>query len=212
MIVLNGIKFGVLLALLIGPVFFTLIQTSVEKGFWNGALVALGVSLSDTFYVTICYLGMAQVLENEEVRVYMAYIGGAILIVFGLYHLLVKSKRGSRSVYKPTGERGVFRYVLKGFVINGLSPMVVVFWIGVISIASLDYGYTRGVNFIIFFVSLLATVLITDILKAYLADKLRSLVTPRLLMVMNVTVGIALIIFGGRLIMIAQNFTPQLIL
>lgn len=212
MIVLNGIKFGVLLALLIGPVFFTLIQTSVEKGFWNGALVALGVSLSDTFYVTICYLGMAQVLENEEVRVYMAYIGGAILIVFGLYHLLVKSKRGSRSVYKPTGERGVFRYVLKGFVINGLSPMVVVFWIGVISIASLDYGYTSGVNFIIFFVSLLATVLITDILKAYLADKLRSLVTPRLLMVMNVTVGIALIIFGGRLIMIAQNFTPQLIL
>ncbi|MCB0488711.1 MAG: LysE family transporter [Cyclobacteriaceae bacterium] len=207
MIVVNGIKFGLLLALLVGPVFFAIIQTSVEKGFWNGALVALGVSLSDILYVFICYMGMAQVLENGEFRTGLGYVGGTVLILFGLYHLLVKSRRSMNRAVTAVNENGAFRCIFKGFVINGLSPMVPIFWIGVMSIASLDLGYTHGINFLIFFVSLLATVLLTDVVKAYLADKLRRLVTNRLMKIMNVTLGILLIGFGVRLIMLAQTFS-----
>lgn len=212
MIVLNGIKFGLILALLIGPVFFTIIQTSIEKGFWNGALVAVGVSLSDIFYVAICYLGLAQLIENGEFRMYLAYTGGTILILFGCYHLLVKSRRATQSIIKIASERSNFRYILKGFVINGLSPMVPIFWIGAISIASLDLGYADGITLLVFLISLLATVLVTDVIKAYLAGKLRNLVTPRFLKIMNISLGIVLIVFGGRLIMIAQTFTGELIL
>ncbi|MBZ0244808.1 MAG: LysE family translocator [Cyclobacteriaceae bacterium] len=212
MIVLNGIKFGLILALLIGPVFFTIIQTSIERGFWNGALVAVGVSLSDIFYVAICYLGMAQVLEDGQFRMYLAYTGGTILILLGLYHLLVKSRRGIRRQIEAANEKGVFRYIFKGFVINGLSPMVPIFWIGAISIASLDFGYSGAGTLIVFLASLLITVLVTDVAKAYLADKLRSMVTPRFMTIMNVTLGILLIVFGGRLVMIAQTFTGELVL
>lgn len=212
MIVLNGIKFGLVLALLVGPVFFTIIQTSVERGFWNGSLVALGVSLSDIFYVSICYLGMAQVLENGSFRMYLAYGGGGMLIALGGYHLFIKSRRRSQLQVSAIKQRGFFLYIFKGFVINGLSPMVPIFWIGAISIASLDLGYTNGFTLIVFLVSLLSTVLITDISKAYLADKLRNLVTPRFMTIMNVTLGIVLIVFGGRLIMIAQTFGEDLVL
>ena len=65
-IVLNGLKFGIALAILVGPVFFTIIQTSVEKGFSKGALVAFGVSASDILCVVICYFGLVQFL-NEPV-------------------------------------------------------------------------------------------------------------------------------------------------
>ena len=212
MIVLNGIKFGLILALLVGPVFFTIIQTSVERGFWNGVLVSLGVSLSDIVYVLICYLGMAQVLENGEFRMFLGYSGGTILILFGLYHLFIKSRKSRHFDAKAPIEKGLFRYVLKGFVINGLSPMVPIFWIGVVSIASLDLGYTSGLNYSIFFISLLATVLFTDVVKAYLANKLRSLVTRRFMTIMNVTLGILLIVFGSRLLMVAQSFTEGLVL
>ena len=37
-IILNGIQLGVVLAFLVGPVFFSIIQTSVEKGFWKGSI------------------------------------------------------------------------------------------------------------------------------------------------------------------------------
>lgn len=212
MIVLNGVKFGLVLALLIGPVFFTIIQTSVERGFWNGSLVALGVSLSDIFYVSICYLGMAQVLENGNFRMYLAYGGGGMLVVLGAYHLFIKSRRRLQQQGSVVNKRGFFRYIFKGFVINGVSPMVPIFWIGAISIASLDFGYSSGISLIVFLASLLGTVLITDIAKAYLANKLRNLVTPRFMTIMNITLGIVLIVFGGRLIMIAQSFVGELVL
>jgi len=45
--VFNGVIYGLVLAVLVGPVFFTLIQTSIERGFKSGVYVAIGISLSD---------------------------------------------------------------------------------------------------------------------------------------------------------------------
>lgn len=103
-------------------------------------------------------------------------------------------------------EKKMYRYFIKGFIINGMSPMVLIFWIGAISIASLDFGYKKGFEFFIFFSTVLATVLATDVLKAYLADKLRRLITNRLMTVINILVGICLIVFGSRLIWNASDF------
>lgn len=201
MIVLNGIKLGFVLAFLVGPVFFTILQTSVERGFLNGVLVALGVSLSDVLYVTICYFGLAQFIADDSHKLLMAYGGGIILILFGLYHLLIKSRRGFQTGAEFATGKGKFKFFVKGFIINGISPMVLLFWLGAISVASVDFGYSRGSEFLIFFCAVLGTVLLTDILKAYLADKLRALVTARSMMFLNIVVGIVLLVFGSRLIM-----------
>ncbi len=205
-IVLNGLKLGVILSFLIGPVFFTIIQTSVERGFRNGVLVSLGVSLSDILYVAICYFGLVQFINSPQFRYYLAYAGGGILILFGIYHLFIKSRRKMTAPLDIASGKKMYRYFIKGFIINGMSPMVLIFWIGAISIASLDFGYTRGFDFFIFFSTVLATVLTSDILKSYLADKLRVLITHRLMTVINVVVGICLIIFGTRLIWTAGDF------
>lgn len=204
-IILNGFQLGIVLTFLVGPVFLTIIQTSIERGFWRGALVAVGVSLSDTLYVAICYLGLAQVMANSSLKVYMAYGGGAILIGFGLYHLLVKSRKATTEIKNPVAERNFLRYAIKGFVINGITPMVLFFWIGAVSIATIDFGYSKFGEFVLFFGSVLVTVLTTDILKAYLADKLRRIITPRSLMLMNIILGVILIFFGCRLILLANT-------
>ncbi len=206
-IAFNGFKFGVVLAFLIGPVFFTIIQVSVEKGFWHGVMVTLGVSLSDIIYVTICYFGLIQIIDDAQFRLAMAYVGGTILIGFGLYHLLVKSRTKNREVHHQDQKKPFYRYFLKGFIINGLSPSVLIFWVGTISLASIDFGYSKGSQYFIFFASLLTTVLMTDVLKAYLAGKLRTLVTPRFLKIMNIILGIALAFLGVRLILLAKTIT-----
>lgn len=205
-IVFNGLKLGIVLAFLIGPVFFTIIQTSVEKGFRNGVLVSLGVSVSDILYVTVCYFGLVQFINEPGFRIYLAYAGGGILVLFGLYHLFIKSRRNVHPSLDIANEKKLYRYFIKGFIINGLSPMVLIFWIGTISVASIDFGYSKGFEFFIFFSVVLATVFTTDILKAYLADKLRRLVTQRSMMIMNIFVGVCLIIFGSRLILLADTF------
>ena len=49
------------------------------------------------------------------------------------------------------------------------------------------------------FLSMLLTVLLTDIAKAYLAGRLSTLITPERMFWMNVIVGIALAVYGVRL-------------
>ena len=206
-IILNGLQLGIVLTFLVGPVFFTILQTSIERGFGRGVLVTLGVSASDTMYVAICYFGFARLMASSKLQVYMAYIGGIILIGFGLYHLFVKSRAQPMSHLTSVMEKRLYRYVIKGFLINGMTPMVLFFWIGTVSIATINFGYSETGQFALFFASMLGTVLTTDILKAYLAGKLSRLVTPRALKIMNIVLGIVLIFFGVRLMLLAKTIS-----
>lgn len=203
-IALNGLKIGLVLTLLIGPVFFTILQASVERGFWVGVMVAIGVSLSDIFYVAICYLGFSSFMTDPGSQIYMGYAGGCILIAFGLYYVLVKSRKKQLGVSGTIGGRKKYRYLIKGFVINAMNPMVAVFWIGTVSLATIDFGYTSPIQFVVFFGFVLGTVLSTDIAKAFLSEKLRQIINYRSLMILHVIMGIALILFGGRLIFLTR--------
>jgi threonine/homoserine/homoserine lactone efflux protein len=202
-IVLKGVLSGLVLALLVGPVFFTLLQTSIERGFLSGVWVAVGISLSDTLYITLSYLGLSQLFANPQVQTYLSYGGGFILFCFGAYYLFIKSKRLANFNLEHIEERSSFQLMSKGFIMNGLSPMVLIFWIGTVGIATTDFGYSTPGKAFIFFGSIVLTVFCTDIIKAKLADKLRNLLTTRLIRIMNFVLGIVLVIFGGKLIFFA---------
>jgi threonine/homoserine/homoserine lactone efflux protein len=204
-IVLNGIVSGIVLAFLIGPVFFTILQTSIERGFWSGVFVAIGVSLSDAVYILVSYLGLIQFIEADSFRHYLAYGGGSILLAFGVYYLFIKSKHLTHYDPERIHTRSWFRLLAKGFIINGLSPMVLFFWLATVSLATTRLGYTASNDVLIFFGSIVCTVFITDIIKAKLADKLRMLVTPRLIRIMNIVLGLVLVAFAGRLIFFPDN-------
>jgi threonine/homoserine/homoserine lactone efflux protein len=200
--VLNGILSGLVLAVLVGPVFFTLLQTSIERGFKSGVYVAIGIALSDSLYIAASYLGLSGLFNSADFQIYLSYVGGFIILCFGLYYLLVKSRKlmnfnGSEHVK----EKSPFRLMAKGFVINGFNPMVLLFWIGTISIATGELGYTKTSQAITFLASIIITVFITDIIKAKLADKLRLILTPSIVKVMNIILGIVMLSLGLKLLL-----------
>jgi threonine/homoserine/homoserine lactone efflux protein len=198
--VLEGVQFGIFLAFLIGPVFFTILQTSIERGFFYGAMVALGVSLSDILYVAICYFGLITLVNDPANAMYLAYGGGAVLIGFGTYHTFIKGRSRATPGTVTIKAKSPFRYVLKGFILNGFSPTVLFFWVATVS-SLMTLGYNNGRDFSIFFGALLITVLLMDVLKAFLADKLRNMVTVRFIRLSNIILGIVLIGFGLKLIL-----------
>lgn len=204
-IVSKGILSGIVLAFLIGPVFFTIIQTSIEKGFNKGVWVAIGVSASDAFYILLSYLGLTQLIANDSMKLYLGYAGGIVLFSFGIYYLFLKNKNLVYQPQRSVEQEGLFRYILKGFVINGISPMVLVFWIGTVGLATSEFGYTTASQATIYFSSIVGTVFITDVLKAKLADKLRVLITTRFIKILNISLGIIFIVFGGRLLFFANQ-------
>lgn len=205
-IILNGVISGIILAFLIGPVFFTILQTSIERGFSSGAMVAVGVSLSDAFYITVSYLGVYQLFDNGGFREYFGYFGGVVLLMFGAYYLFIKHKKLSRVSAQEIRANNRWRLVGKGFIINGLSPMVLIFWLGTVGIATTKFGYSTPPKAIPYFASIVVTVFLTDLLKAKLADKLRRLLTPSFIKRLNLVLGVVLVVFGIRLIYYAAEF------
>lgn len=198
----NGIVSGLVLAILVGPVFFTLIQTSIENGFKSGVYVAVGISLSDAICIGIAYFGISNLLQSPQFRLYLSYFGGAMLLCFGIYYLFIKNRKPV--IYNPAHiqERSPVRLMAKGFVINGFNPMVLFFWIGTVGVATTEFKYTTHGMATLFFTSIVATVFITDVIKAKLSDKLRVLLTARIIKVMNLVVGIVMLVFGLKLIIL----------
>lgn len=200
--IVNGIGYGLLLAVLVGPVFFTLIQTSIERGFKSGVYVAVGIAFSDALCITITYLGISNVVSDPAFRIYLSYVGGVILLCFGIYYLAIKSRRPVIFSAEHIEERSPLRLMAKGFLINGFNPMVLFFWIATIGLASSHFGYTSRGSVIVFLCSIVGTVFITDIIKAKLSDKLRVMLTTRFMKIMNIVVGIVMFGFGLKLIIL----------
>lgn len=206
-VILNGFISGLILALLIGPVFFTIIQTSIERGFTSGALVAVGVSVSDAFYISLAYMGVYRLFDNGDFREYLAYFGGLVLLIFGAYYLFIKSKKLARFDPREFRSNDPWKLIGKGFVINGLSPTVLIFWLGTVGVATTKLGYAAPPKAIPYFATIVVTVFITDLIKAKLADKLRRLLTPQFIRKLNMVVGFVLLAFGLRLIFYAGELT-----
>lgn len=199
----NGILYGLLLALLVGPVFFALIQTSIEKGFPSGVGMALGIAFSDAMYVIIASLGVAVLANNQDFQMWLGWAGGLIMFFFGLVNLLKKVRaRNEQQVMKPSGN--LFRQFIKGFLLNGVNPFVLLFWIGVASMVTLQYQYPLKLK-ALFFGAVLLTVLLLDFAKAYAANRLRKILSPRFMTWMNRIVGIVLVLFSFQLFYFAYE-------
>lgn len=200
---LNGILSGLLLAVFIGPVFFALIQSSIQQGFRSGVLLATGVSLSDACCAALCYAGFSQLnFKSPSFQESLALFGGLTLLGFGLSMIIKKPVLQTSSALSPNGRPGTFRYIIKGFALNAINPSVFLFWAAIITIASAERSY-RGVNVIAFLSGIIFTVFTTDVAKAYVANRLRNYLTLTIMTWMNRLVGFALIAFGVKLLLVA---------
>jgi len=194
----KGLLFGLLLSFLLGPVFFALLQTSIEKGFKAGVFMAIGVSLSDSLYMFITYTSVSFLSDNDQIKFFLGLFGSMIMVGFGLFTFLKPvPKRGLRQPHFES--TNFFRKILKGFILNSINPFLLIFWLGVAGMITIELHYRFDQAFL-FYVGVISMVLSADITKSFLAHRLRDLITPRLMKVLNRSVGIALILFGFRLL------------
>jgi threonine/homoserine/homoserine lactone efflux protein len=91
---IKGILLGLTLSVIVGPVFFVLLQATIERGTKAGFIFVSGVWLSDFLYMIAAFYGIAgiQTLAGSgDFHLWMSWIGGILLLTFGIANLL-KSK------------------------------------------------------------------------------------------------------------------------
>jgi len=194
--IISGVGFGLLLAIMLGPVFFTLLQTSLHEGFKAAVHLAVGVLISDASLISICYFFASKLNMLDHYRTTMGWIGGIVMISFGVFNFFRKVKVKEVDDNKKTVHA---KFMLQGFVLNIINPAVLLFWLGIVSVMSVKENYTRS-HELMFFGSLLATVFVTDLLKSYVANKIKNMLKPNVMLWINRIIGTALVGFGINMI------------
>lgn len=207
--VFQAIGIGFLLSIMIGPVFFVLLEISITKGFKSALIFDLGVLLSDLFYIVISLFFAYQLKGLGDVKnnLALSILGGSLFIAFGVYNLFFKKVRLApidldqelidlpEQQVKPKRKKDNTMLVLKGFTLNLLNPGVVIYWLAIIAKGfDLVAKYESDIHISIYLAIILITFFGIDCLKAYVANKLKPLVTVNLLKALNLLIGV---IFSG---------------
>lgn len=214
--VFQAIGIGFLLSIMIGPVFFVLLETSITKGFKAAMIFDAGVLLSDLFYIVISLFFAYQLKGLGDVKnnLILSVLGGTLFIAYGVYNLFFKQvKMGAEALdqdlldsedkfIKSTKNKDNSMLVLKGFMLNLLNPGVVIYWLAIIAKGfDLVAPYDSDAHIVIFIAIILITFFGIDCLKAYVANKIKPLVTVKLLSGLNILIGIIFLGTGIFLIL-----------
>ncbi|MGB0788029.1 MAG: LysE family translocator [Marinirhabdus sp.] len=194
--------YGFLLALAIGPVFFTLIETSITKGFRAGLFFDLGVIFADVVFIIIAYFSTSKLLEKLKDDPSLLIFGGVILIAYGVMGYLRTRKSYFKIVrehYAVVVKQHLGSLFFKGFLLNFVNFGVLAGWIAVIIMANATTNSENGV--IYFLVTVMCTFFCTDLLKIALAKKLRTKMTPRVIIKTKKWVSIFIVGFGVFLLL-----------
>ncbi len=192
---IKGLLLGCALALLVGPVFFMILNTSLKKGFLPASMLAVGVLLSDLLYVLLTYFGSSYIRLIQEHENLVGAAGGILILSFGLYTLTRKAVITVDALEEIDDSQTRAVDVVKGFMMNTLNPGALLFWLGVAGTISINLEFSR-LNALFFYSGTLSTVFLSDLAKAWIATKIRRWIQASLLIWMNRISGLALCAYG----------------
>lgn len=195
----NAFFIGFFMAFMIGPVFFMLIQTSILKGARAAIAFDIGVLLGDVSFILIAYYGSRSLLEKIKDDPRLFFIGGLILIIYGLITYFNKqNKKEAIEAAKNIEIRVKNNYIklfFKGYFLNFINVGVLAGWLGIVVVV----GPTLDMNpksIFWYFATVILGYAITDIGKILLAKHLKNKMTPLVIYRLKRIMGIILIVFG----------------
>lgn len=204
---LKGIVTGFILSIMIGPVFFVLLETSIRRGVRAAIAFDIGVLLSDIIYILIAFVFYSEVsaIAAGKSQGILKLIGGGLFLVYGVVSFFKKPKEvkvdSVGNVIHGYGDYMLL--VLKGFLLNMANPLVIFYWFSVMTLGEKATGgeHDPHETSIMYFLGvILLSFFSVDILKIFGAKKLKPLVTDKLLRALNQLIGIVFAAFGIFLI------------
>ena len=204
--ILKGVLLGFILSISIGPVIFAIIKQSLTNGKRSGYAFVAGVSSSDFILLFICnyFTSLFNLVLSHKSTIALA--GAGFLLLMGLYTLFFKKLKlenmGIDGAHKTVSIKNLLSSYFSGFLMNSLNPSVFLFW----------FAWTAAINTsaddtpnpvqykLIVFGTCLGFVLLSDLIKVFLAGKLRPRLTEKNLLWINRVSGMIILIFSAALL------------
>lgn len=189
---LKGITLGLLLAISVGPIVFTVIKQSIANGHKGGLFFIAGISLSDILLV-ICsnlFTNLFDLLNAHKKT--LAVVASIFLIGAGIYYIFFKKTKTDTNGNISLQTRDYTKLVVTGFIMNIFNPGIIIFWLTTATTFA-DNSINQR---IVIFTMALFIALVADVAKVLLASKIRQRMTAKNIHLVNQINGIILIAFG----------------
>ena len=203
-----AILFGIVLSFTIGPVFFTILEISVSKGFKAAVFFNIGVVFSEVVFFAVAYASTSNLLNSIQENPSWKILGGVLLAFYAGITLLGmyqnKEKKEQQNLFKsPPPSPNLIKNLIKGFGLNIINFAVLVFWI--LIVANYAPGFQDSqYKMIVFFLVIVGTYFTIDLGKIYLAQQLKTSLTDSVITKIKLIVNAIILIIG--LVLIFEGF------
>lgn len=200
----QGLRFGMLLQLAVGPVCLMVLNAAGTLGFLPTMPLVASVTLVDAFYILLASLGIGAVMDKPKVKAGMKTVGGLVLILFGadmgLGVLGITLIPGFR-LFSASADANLF---LQGLILTLSNPMTILFWGGMFTAKGAENRWNRRQLGVFAVGCVLSTALFLSAV-AGLGSCFTGRVPSVVIQGLNIAVGAALVFFGVRLILKKEN-------
>lgn len=194
--VLWGLAAGFTMSLMLGTVFFSLLQVSIHQGYKHGVAIAAGVIGCDILFLVLA-LGFSEAVADfyQKNQATMAWVGCAALVILGFIQILRKPAHA-----RAEGGRkhlGYIQCAMRGFLLNLVNPGNLILWV-----VALNNPVTMGLSTpqkIQFAAAGLLAIFLTESGVSFAAQQLRRWATPAHLHKLDLFVGLVFILAGLRM-------------
>ena len=193
---LAALPLGFILSFSFGPLFFILLETSISKGLKQAFFMDLGVAFSDFVFFSTAYLGASKII-TEENQPALFILGGVMLSAYGFLSFVnTQQKKNKIKKGKAINKKNLISFPIKGFLLNIINVAVLFFWTGLLFVIGPSFEM-NPVKIWTFFLLTVATYLLVNLCKFYLASRLKSKLTDTFLFKIKQALNILIFVCGA---------------
>lgn len=194
-IMLNGFLAGLILQIAIGPVFFFILNISLQKTIIDGLFAIIAVTIVDYIFIALAVLGVGKLLERPKIKLILGIISSIVLILFGIIMILSINQSNQISCPNNLIESNYISSFISTFLLTISSPLTIVFWTSLFATKAIEKGYAKKQLIFFGLAAGLATLAFLGS-SVTLLSIVRASIPLALLRILNTTVGLLLILYG----------------
>ena len=194
---LDGLKFGMLLQLAVGPMCLMVFNTAKNVGFLIALTLVLAIALVDAFYIVLASVGVSKILDKPKVKKVFKIVGSVVLITFGINIILnVFNINIIPGLNLKPSSSNIF---IQGLVLTLSNPITIVFWGSVLTTKIIEDNLNKK-ELAIFSIGLVSSTIIFLTFVSVLGMMLSSFIPSSISNALNIMVGILIVLFAIKMI------------
>lgn len=195
---IQGLLYGLGISFMLGTVFFALIQQGLKFGVKAGVFIAIGVILTDIFFIALAFFftDLASTFIQSN-RSFITLLGAGFIIVFGLVGVLTTNKQEEFSAVEKLIP---LRMIALGAVLNATNPVNFFVWLS-LQVLMLSQGFGNAYALTFYGFSLFA-IFLAEVGIATFAYYLKNKLNEKVLLYLKN--GINLLFIGIGVILLLK--------